>query len=206
MDLNLVSGVNADGLRPDLALIADWTPDGSRVLDLACGDGELLSYLKQEKQCLGYGVEIDNDAVVACTKRGVSVIQRDIDEGLDIFKDTSFDLVVLSMAIQATHRTEYVLREMSEVGNEGVVSFPNFGHWYHAWSILRGRMPVSKEMPYRWYDTPNLHLSTVQDFDDFLDHLGLEVTARAFFKNGRQLRYLQGLRATQAVYRFRRRS
>jgi len=196
--------VDADGLRPDLALIARWTPDKSRVLDLACGDGELLDYLQRKKQCVGYGVEIDSPALLECTNRGVSVIQRDIEDGLDIFKDTRFDLVVLSMAIQVTHRTEYVLREMSEVGQEGVVSFPNFGHWYHAWSLLRGRMPESKEMPYRWYDTPNLHLSTVQDFDDLLDQIGLEVTARAFFENGKPIRYMHGLRATQAVYRFRR--
>ena len=205
MERRIVGQVNAHGLRPDLALIADWTETGSRVLDLACGDGELLDYLGNKKDCFGYGVEIDDAAVQACAARDVNVIQRDIEAGLDLFKDTRFDLVVLSMAIQVTHRTEYVLREMSEVGEQGVVSFPNFGHWYHAWSILRGRMPVSKEMPYSWYDTPNLHLSTVQDFDDFLDHLGLEVTARAFFNNGRQLRYLQGLRSTQAVYRFKRR-
>lgn len=206
MERRVVGKVNADGLRPDLALIADWTPTGSRVLDLACGDGELLDFLGSKKGCFGYGVEIDDAAVLACAARDVNVIQRDIEDGLDLFKDTRFDLVVLSMAIQATHQTEYVLREMSEVGEQGIVSFPNFGHWYHAWSIMRGRMPVSKEMPYRWYDTPNLHLSTVKDFDDFLDLLGLEVTARAFFNNGRQLRYMQGLRATQAVYRFRRRA
>ncbi|MEZ5741003.1 MAG: methionine biosynthesis protein MetW [Burkholderiaceae bacterium] len=193
-------------LRPDLALIAEWTADRSRVLDLACGDGALLHHLQTRKGCLGYGVEIDDAEVLACAQRGVNVIQRDIEDGLDLFKGTRFDLVVLSMAIQVTHRTEYVLREMSEVGHEGIVSMPNFGHWYHAWSILRGRMPVSREMPYRWYDTPNLHLSTVQDFDDFLDHLGLEVTARAFFNNGRPVHLLAGLRATQAVYRFRRRT
>lgn len=205
MERSLLGKPNAYGLRPDLALIAEWVPNGSRILDLACGDGELLAYLGNKKNCFGYGVEIDSDAVLACARRDVNVIQRDIEDGLDIFKDTRFDLVVLSMAIQVTHRTELVLREMSEVGEQGIVSFPNFGHWFHAWSILRGRMPVSKEMPYNWYDTPNLHLSTVQDFDDFLEHLGLEVTARAFFNNGKQLRYLHSWRATQAVYRFRRR-
>ncbi|MGB7184262.1 MAG: methionine biosynthesis protein MetW [Burkholderiaceae bacterium] len=206
MERSLLGKPNAYGLRPDLALIAEWVPNGSRILDLACGDGELLAYLGNKKNCFGYGVEIDSDAVLACARRDVNVIQRDIEDGLDIFKDTRFDLVVLSMAIQVTHRTELVLREMSEVGEQGIVSFPNFGHWFHAWSILRGRMPVSKEMPYNWYDTPNLHLSTVQDFDDFLEHLGLEVTARAFFNNGKQLRYLHSWRATQAVYRFRRRA
>lgn len=197
---------DANGLRPDLALIATWTPAGARVLDLACGDGALLHYLQVTKQCVGYGVEIDDAAVLACVRRGVSVIQRDIEDGLDLFKRARFDVVVLSMAIQATHRTEYVLREMSEVGQEGIVSFPNFGHWYHAWSILRGRMPVSREMPYQWFDTPNLHLSTLLDFEDFLLDNGLEITARAYFTNGRRIRRLPLWRATQAVYRFRRRA
>ena len=193
-------------LRPDLALIADWTPAGSRILDLACGDGSLLHYLQAQKNCFGYGVEIDDNQVLACVDRGVNVIQRDIEDGLDLFGNTSFDLVVLSMAIQVTHRTEHVLREMSELGAEGIVSFPNFGHWYHAWSILRGRMPVSREMPYRWYDTPNLHLSTVRDFEDFLGAMGLEITARAFLNNGQPVRMMQGLRSSQAIYRFRRAS
>lgn len=193
-------------LRPDLALIARWVPQGARVLDLACGDGALLHYLREHKQCLGYGVEIDDDELLACVNRGVNVIQRDIQDGLDLFKATRFDFVVLSMAIQVTHRTEYVLREMAEVGAEGIVSMPNFGHWWHAWSLLRGRMPVSREMPYRWYDTPNLHLSTVNDFEDFLASLDFEVTAKAFFTDGHPIGWMPNLRATQAVYRFRRRS
>ncbi len=192
-------------LRPDLALIADWVPAGARVLDLACGNGALLHFLRERKQCLGYGVEIDDDELLACVKRGVNVIQRDIEDGLDLFKSTHFDFVMLSMAIQLTHRTEYVLREMAEVGDEGIVSFPNFGHWFHAWSLLKGRMPVSREMPYRWYDTPNLHLATIHDFDDFLVSLGFEITARAFFNDGKPVRFVPNLRATQAVYRFRRR-
>lgn len=193
----------AISLRPDLALIAEWTPAGSQILDLACGDGALLHYLQRNKQCLGYGVEIDDKQLLACVERGVNVIQQDIEDGLDLFKRARFDLVVLSMAIQVTHRTEHVLREMSELGAEGIVSFPNFGHWFHAWSLIRGRMPVSKEMPYRWYDTPNLHLSTVRDFEDFMGTLGLEITARAFFNNGKPVNFLRNLRSTQAVYRFR---
>lgn len=192
-------------LRPDLALIADWAPAGSRVLDLACGDGALLHHLQREKKCEGYGVEIDDAELLACVRRGVNVIQRDIEDGLDLFARTQFDLVVLSMAIQVTHRTEHVLREMSKLGAEGIVSFPNFGHWYHAWSILRGRMPVSREMPYRWYNTPNLHLSTVRDFEEFMEQIGLEITARAFLNNGRPVGFLHALRSTQAIYRFRRR-
>jgi methionine biosynthesis protein MetW len=191
-------------LRPDLALIAGWIAPGSRILDLGCGDGGLLAHLKASKGCQGYGVEIDDKAVLACVGRGVDVIQQNIEAGLDMFGASQFDVVVSSMAIQATFKTESVLRDMSVVGREGVVSFPNFGHWYHAWSILRGRMPVSSEMPYQWYNTPNLHLATLRDFEDLLARLGLTVKARAFLANGRPVHALAGWRATQAIYRFAR--
>lgn len=191
-------------LRPDLALIAGWIAPGSRVLDLGCGDGALLDHLRRDKGCQGYGVEIDDAAVLACVRRGVDVIQRDIEAGLDMFAAAQFDLVVSSMAIQATHRTADVLRDMSRVARECVVSFPNFGHWRHAWSLLRGRMPMSSEMPYQWYDTPNLHLATPRDFEDLLGSLGLVVRARAFLADGQPVAGLAGWRATQAIYRFAR--
>ena len=190
------------GLRADLAEIASWIAPGSRVLDLGCGDGVLLDHLQRAKGCSGYGVEIDDTQVLACARRGVDVIQQNIEAGLDMFAGNRFDVVVLSMAIQATQHTERVLREMSQIGTEGIVSFPNFGHWSHAWSILRGRMPMSREMPYQWYDTPNLHLSTPQDFDDLLSKLGLSVTRRAFMANSRLVGFLPALRSTQAIYRF----
>jgi SAM-dependent methyltransferase len=136
----------SNGLRPDLALIADWVAPGSQVLDLGCGDGALLAYLQAAKGCRGYGVEINDAQVLACLRAGVDVIQQDIEAGLGMFHAPSFDVVVLSMAIQMTHQTERVLREMSEVGGEGIVSLPNFGHWSHPWAILRGRMPVSREL------------------------------------------------------------
>jgi methionine biosynthesis protein MetW len=198
-----IPGGRVNGLRADLALIADWIEPGSRVLDLGCGDGALLDTLQRKKGCHGYGVEIDDAQVLACAKRGVDVIQQNFEAGLGIFEDTRFDVVVLSMALQATFQTERVLREMSRVGREGIVSFPNFGHWYHAWSILKGRMPVSREMPYQWYDTPNLHLATPRDFEDFLQMLGLEPTRTAFLAHGRPVRVLPAQRATQAIYRFR---
>jgi methionine biosynthesis protein MetW len=198
-----VQGPDRNGLRPDLATIADWIAPGSHVHDLGCGDGVLLDHLQRAKGCTGYGVEIDDAQVLACAGRGVDVIQRDIETGLDLFAATRFDVVVLSMAIQVTHETERVLREMSRLGAEGIVSFPNFGHWTHAWSILRGRMPVSREMPYQWYDTPNLHLSTLKDFEDVLDRLGLAVTRRGFLADGRPVGVLPGLRCTQAIYSFR---
>jgi len=192
-------------LRPDLGVIAGWIERDAHVLDLGCGDGALLAHLQATKGCQGYGVEIADDAVLACVRRGVNVVQRNIEAGLGMFAAGRFDVVVLSMAIQATHKTEHVLREMSAVGREGVVSFPNFGHWSHAVSILRGRMPMSREMPYQWYDTPNLHLATVRDFEDLLGKLGLAITARAFLADGRPVSWLPSLRSTQAIYRFRRR-
>ena len=194
---------DARGLRPDLATIADWIAPGAHVLDLGCGDGALLDHLQRAKRCTGYGVEIDDAQVLACARRGVDVIQQDIEAGLDMFAASRFDVVVLSMAIQATHQTERVLTEMSRLGAEGIVSFPNFGHWSHAWSILKGRMPVSREMPYQWYDTPNLHLSTLKDFEDFLARLGLVITRRGFLADGRPIGRWPGLRATQAIYSFR---
>jgi methionine biosynthesis protein MetW len=199
-----ISGGKVNGLRPDLALLAEWIEPGSRVLDLGCGDGALLDHLQRRKGCEGYGVEIDDAQVLACARRGVDVIQQNIEAGLDMFASSRFDVVILSMAIQATFQTERVLREMSGIGREGIVSFPNFGHWYHAWSILKGRMPVSHEMPYQWYDTPNLHLATPRDFEDFLRMLGLEPTRSAFLAHGRPVRILPAQRSTQAIYRFRR--
>jgi len=191
-------------LRPDLALIAQWIEPGSRVLDLGCGDGTLLDVLQRERGGRGYGVEIDDAALLACVQRGVNVIQANIEKGLSMFGEGRFDVVVLSMAIQATHQTERVLREMSTVGRQAIVSFPNFGHWYHAWSILRGRMPVSGEMPFQWYDTPNLHLATPRDFEDLLAKLELRVLERSLLAGGRRVSLLAPLRATKAIYRFAR--
>lgn len=192
-------------LRPDLALIAGWIRPGANVLDLGCGDGSLLAHLQQRKECTGYGVEIADAEVLACARRGVDVVQQNIEEGLGMFRGGRFDVCVLSMAIQATHRTEKVLREMSEVAAEGIVSFPNFGHWFHVWSIMLGRMPVTREMPYQWYDTPNLHLTTIRDFELFLSRIDLQIVARVFLDEGRPVRLLASKRATQAIYRFRRR-
>jgi methionine biosynthesis protein MetW len=198
-----VHGPARNGLRPDLAMIADWVAPGARVLDLGCGDGALLDHLQRAKGCTGYGVEIDDAQVLACARRGVDVIQRDIEAGLDMFAASRFDVVVLSMAIQATHETERVLREMSRLGAECIVSFPNFGYWWNVWSLLRGRMPMSRDMPYQWYDTPNLHWSTLGDFEDFLEHLGLAITRRGYLVEGRAVRWLPGLRSSQVLFGFR---
>lgn len=198
-------GQAANGLRPDLARIAAWIPDGANVLDLGCGDGALLAHLKRDKGCRGYGVEIDAAEVLACTRRGVDVVQQNIEDGLEMFGGGRFDVCVLSMAIQATHQTEQVLREMSRIARVGIVSFPNFGHWSHLWAMLRGRMPVTREMPYQWYDTPNLHLTTVRDFELLLKLLDLDIEERIFLNAGRPVRSMVSKRSSQAIYRFRRR-
>ncbi len=189
-------------LRQDLALIAQWIGDGTRVLDLGCGDGILLEHLRTARRCHGYGVEIADESVLACARRGVNVIQADLESGLRMFADDMFETVVLSQTLQAMHHVEAILREMGRVGRRGIVSFPNFGHWRHAVSLLGGRMPVTPEIPYQWYDTPNIHLCTPKDFEVLAARLGLRITDRALLARGRPVRFLQDLRATVAVYRF----
>lgn len=189
-------------LRADLRLIADWIAPGSRVLDLGCGDGALLAHLQSTKQCRGYGVEIADETVADCIKAGVNVIQSNLDVGLRMFGDAMFDTVVLSQTLQAMHRVEDVLREMTRVGRRGIVSFPNFGHWRHALALLGGRMPVTPEIPYQWYDTPNIHLCTLRDFELLAAKVGVTITGRAVMAAGRPVSFAPSLRATVAVYRF----
>ncbi len=189
-------------LRADLRLIAEWITPRTQVLDLGCGDGSLLAHLRDARQCAGYGVEIADAYVLECVKRGVNVVQANLDAGLRLFPDDKFDTVVLSQTLQAVHQVEAVLREMARVGRQGIVSFPNFGHWRHALSLLGGRMPVTKQIPYQWYDTPNIHLCTPKDFEILAAKLGLTITHRALLADGEAVGVLPSLRATLAVYRF----
>ena len=153
-------------LRDDLQLIYDWIPEGSRVLDLGCGDGELLAALVEHKKCSGYGIEINTDSVIAAMSRGVNVIQADLEQGLAEFGDQTFDVIVLSQTIQAMQNTEKILRCLMRVAKQAIVSFPNFGYWRNRFQIaIGGHMPVSERMPYHWYDTPNIHCCTLKDFD-----------------------------------------
>ncbi len=189
-------------LRTDLAQIADWVAPGSRVLDLGCGDGSLLAHLRDARSCRGYGVDIADDNVALCVKQGLNVIQQNLDAGLRLFSDDMFDTVVLSQTLQAMHDAESILREMARVARQGVVSFPNFGHWRHVASLLAGRMPVSKTIPYQWYDTPNIHLCTLKDFEILAARVGLTITGRAVLADGQPVELLPSLRATLAIYRF----
>ena len=189
-------------IRPDLLRIASWVHPGSRVLDLGCGDGALLAHLQENKNVSGAGVELDDDAVIASTQRGVRVIQQDLEEGLALFDDQQFDTVVLSRTLQSMRNTEKILQEMARVARFGIVSFPNFGYWKHGVSILTGRMPVTGEMPYQWYNTPNIHLCTLKDFQDLAEALNLRITDLATFNGSREVQFLPGWRSTLAVYRF----
>jgi len=192
-------------LRSDLRQIADWIAPRSAVLDLGCGDGALLAHLRDAKGCRGYGVEIADDNLLAATRLRVNVIQADLESGLRMFGDDRFDTVVLAQTLQAVHRTEDILREMARVARQGVVSFPNFGQWRHVVSLFAGRMPVAPEIPYQWYDTPNIHLCTLRDFEILAAKCGLRVTDRVVLAHGDPVRWLPSLRATLALYRFQTR-
>jgi len=190
--------------RADFATIAPWVAQGSQVLDLGCGDGSLLAYLARERGIKGYGIEIDDAGVLACVAGGINVLQSDLDTGLAGFDDASFDCVLLSQTLQAMHRIDAIVAEMLRVGREAIVTFPNFGHWSHRWQIMRGRMPVSTSLPYQWYDTPNIHLCTVADFDAFLGERRLDVMNRVVLADGRAVSVLPNLTGELAIYRFRR--
>ena len=190
--------------RYDFELIASWIPERSRVLDLGCGDGVLLAGLGATRGAVGYGVEIDDANVLASVKNGVSVIQDDLERGLSAFRDGAFDFVILSQTLQAMRNVEGVLTEMLRVGREGIVTFPNFGYWRHRLDILRGRMPVSRTLPHNWYDTPNIHLCTVKDFEDLCVKVGAEILDERVLHEGRQVTVLPNLRGSLGVFRFRR--
>lgn len=166
-------------MRRDFKVITRWIEPGSHVLDLACGDGELLQQLQQNKNVQGYGLEINEANILSCLKRRVNVIEQDIDKGLLNFADNSFDTVVMTSALQALHNPDKVLDEMLRVGKECIVTFPNFGHWRcRLYLSMKGRMPVSEFMPYSWYDTPNIHFCTFKDFEALCHNKNLDIVNR----------------------------
>ncbi|TCO75306.1 methionine biosynthesis protein MetW [Chromatocurvus halotolerans] len=171
-------------MRQDLAHILRWIRPGARVLDLGCGNGEFLELLRDRRQVSGTGIEIDSDNITAAVARGLSILQQDLDAGLDNFPDQSFDTVVMAHALQAVHYPDRVLDEMLRIGREGIVTFPNFGHWQCRLHLAsRGRMPVSRFMPYTWYDTPNIHFCTVRDFETLCAQKGIRILARDMVGN-----------------------
>jgi methionine biosynthesis protein MetW len=190
--------------RYDFELIARWIPERARVLDLGCGDGVLLAGLAATQGIEGYGIEIDDANVLASVRNGVSVIQTDIESGLAQFDPGAFDFVILSQTLQAMRNAESVLLEMLRVGREGIVTFPNFGYWRHRVDILHGHMPVSKTLPYSWWDTPNIHLCTVKDFEDLCVKVGAEILEERVIHEGRAIGFLPNLRGSLGVFRFRR--
>jgi len=199
------ASVSPNGVaRADYATIGGWIAEDAHVLDLGCGDGALLAYLAAQRHASGYGIEIDDAGVLASVRNGINVIQSDLERGLAGFDDGAFDVVILSQTLQAMRRIEAIVAEMLRVGREAIVTFPNFGHWSHRLQILRGRMPVSTSLPYQWYDTPNIHLCTVADFDGFLADRGHRVLDRVVLAAGRPVAFLPNLAGELAIYRFRK--
>jgi methionine biosynthesis protein MetW len=187
-----------------IASIAALVPVGSRVLDLGCGDGALLAHLQAARGCTGYGVEIADANVLACVQRGVNVIQLNLDEGLALFDDASFDVVLQIDTLQHLRNAEVMLRETARVGRIGIVAFPNFAHWPNRMSVLRGRMPVTKRLPYQWYNTPNIRVGTYKDFEVLAAKNGLHMVDGFGLQEGREVRVLPNLRASTAVFKFKK--
>jgi methionine biosynthesis protein MetW len=188
-------------VRPDLDAIVKWVAPGARVLDLGCGNGQLLRRLWEARQAPGYGVEIQDAAVLACVENDVNVLQVDLESGLSLFADRSFDCVILSETLQTIHRTELLMREMLRVGREVIVSFPNFGHWSARVQVALGSMPVSAALPYEWYETPNVHHCTIADFEDLCRRLGVRIRERLALHDGQAVTFLPNLLGSLAVYR-----
>ena len=187
-----------------LNAIAALVPHGSRVLDLGCGDGALLAHLQQRNSCTGYGVELDDANVHACVQRGVNVLQLNLDLGLSVFADQSFDVVLQIDTLQHLRNAETMLRETARVGRTGIVAFPNFAHWPNRLSILQGRMPVTKRLPYQWYDTPNIRVGTFRDFEILAEKNGLHVTDAFGLQNGQRVDVWPNLMAGTAVFKLER--
>jgi methionine biosynthesis protein MetW len=191
--------------RSDFEAIAAWVKPDSSVLDLGCGDGVLLRYLRQSRNVRGYGIDISDDNVLACVKNGVNVIQSDLERGLAGFDAGSFDYVILSQTLQAMRHTEEIVLEMLRVGREAIVSFPNFGRWDARLQVALGRMPVSQNLPYQWYNTPNVHLCTIDDFEAFCAEHRIGVLERVVLHRGKPVRWLPNFTGSLAVFRIRRR-
>lgn len=193
-------------LRGDISTILDWVKQGSRVLDLGCGDGELLAALTNQKAISGLGVDIDTENLIAAVDKGLCVVQQNMEGGLSNFQAKSFDVVIIAFSLQVLTRPHTVLERVVDIGNEAIVSFPNFGHWRSRLSLLfSGRMPKTKALPYSWFDTPNIHFCTVDDFEQLCDQLQIEIIERKTSEGGYILAKLwPNLFAKSASYRIQR--
>lgn len=188
-------------MRADFRAIARWVEARSTVLDLGCGDGALLKTLTRELEVRGYGIEINDAGVLACTQKGVDVIQLNLEDGLRLFKDQSFDCAILSQTLQTIHQTAEILRETVRVARQSIVSFPNFGYWPHRLAVLRGRMPVSKSLPYQWHNTPNVRVLTIRDFEALAPEVGVRIIERVVLHAGVSIHWGHNWRGSLAVYR-----
>jgi methionine biosynthesis protein MetW len=202
--MNDTNPLSVVALRPDLAAIAEWIQPGKKVLDLGCGDGSLLRYLRESRNVFGYGVEIDDKNLLSCFYNGINVIQNDLESGLSSFESDSFDYVILSQTLQAMRHTEDIIQEMLRVGKQGIVSFPNFGYWRNRVQVALGQMPISKALPYHWYDTPNIHLCTLNDFEELCRRCNAHIIECRVMSNYRPVHIFPNLMGMLAFYRFER--
>ena len=186
--------------RSDFEIISNWVGDRSKVLDLGCGDGALLNYLAERKNITGFGIEKDKANWLLSLKNNIDVIQMDLEAGLSGFEDGSFDVVILSKTIQSMHNIEALMKEMLRVGREVIVTFPNFGYWRDRLQILMGQMPISDELPYQWFDTPNVHLCTVKDFDQFCFEHKIKVLDRLVVTKNRSVHFCPNFFGALALY------
>jgi methionine biosynthesis protein MetW len=184
-----------------IKIIGNLVPKRSRILDLGCGDGLLLEYLMKERECTGYGIELNDENVLACIKRGVNVLQLNLEEGLKLFEDQSFDVVLQIDTLQHLKNAETMLTETTRVGKVGLITFPNFAHWPNRISVLNGRMPVTKHLPYQWYNTPNIRVATFEDFYQLATKNNLKVEDAFGIQNNVKVKYLMNLRASKAVFK-----
>lgn len=196
--------LNSLSARADFRTIARWVEPRSTVLDLGCGDGSLLALLMEELDVTGYGIELNDAGVLASAKNGINVIQQNLEDGLRLFEDHSFDIAILSQTLQTIHQTAAILRETARVGRECIVSFPNFGYWPHRLSVLNGRMPVSKSLPYQWHNTPNVRVLTIEDFEALAPEVGVTILDRVVLHEGQPIRWGANWRGSLAVYRVKR--
>ncbi len=186
--------------RRDFDRIADWVEKGSSVLDLGCSDGKLLMHLKEERQAVGYGIDISDSHILECLSNGVAVEQMDIDEGLGMFSNDQFDYIILSQTLQGIKNPVPLLKEMTRVGRKAIVSFPNFGYWKLRRQLLGGNMPVTKYLPYQWYNTPNIRYCTISDFDHLCEDHQFLISSRLYLTSGQEIRFMPNLLAELALY------